>query len=186
MEQKSFDEKAFNALYETYADKVYNIALYHTGNHHAAEDITQSVFMTLYTKLGTVNQKRIKPWLNTTALFMAKTQKRDRFYETPIEMEDLEAAIDEVEYLDSVEDLLLEYSDDSIRKKLAREIYQALYEKNVRWYEAITMAYILEQPQKEVAENMKMSLGALQIMLHRAKNWLKKKYQYKLDHLDDE
>lgn len=35
--------------------------------------------------------------------------------------------------------------------ELKKGIFEALYEKNPRWYEAITITYVLEKPQKEVA-----------------------------------
>ena len=43
-----------------------------------------------------------------------------------------------------------------LRQKECRELHDTifadLYEKNSRWYEAVTVSYTLDKPQKEVAE----------------------------------
>ena len=54
---------------------------------------------------------------------------------------------------------------------------------NTKWYDAITITYILEKPQREVAENMNVSLGVLHSMLYRAKKWIQKKYKEEYDRL---
>ncbi len=47
------DRDAFRALYETYKDRVYSIALYFFhGDRHAASDVTQQVFMKLITAIA--------------------------------------------------------------------------------------------------------------------------------------
>lgn len=59
---------------------------------------------------------------------------------------------------------------------LNQEIFEALYEKNTRWYEAVTLVYVLGKPQKEVAKEMEITLGVLESILYRAKEWIKKNY----------
>ena len=71
MDIKSTDKNTFDAVYKANVKKVYRIALYYSGDHHAAEDITQTVFMTLYDNLENVNPERIVPWLKTIAKHMA-------------------------------------------------------------------------------------------------------------------
>src|SRR5438067_9139225 len=47
------DREAFRLLFETYKDRVYSIALYFFGGNEAqASDITQQVFLKLFTKIG--------------------------------------------------------------------------------------------------------------------------------------
>lgn len=185
MEIKSIRKSAFDAVYDANAEKVYRIALYYSGDHHAAEDITQTVFMKLYTNMENINVDRIEAWVKTTAKHMALNYSRHLQYEFDLPVEDMEYIIDSNVYMDSVEDVFVDYSCETRRTKLAENIYEALYCKNVRWYEAVTITYILEKPQKEVAETMGMSLGALQLTLHRAKKWIRKSYQEQLDHLDE-
>jgi RNA polymerase sigma-70 factor, ECF subfamily len=47
------DREAFRALYDAYKDKVYSIALYYFhGDESAASDVTQQVFLKLFTAIG--------------------------------------------------------------------------------------------------------------------------------------
>jgi len=47
------DREAFPALYEAYKDKVYSIALYYFhGDRTIASDVTQQVFLKLFTSIG--------------------------------------------------------------------------------------------------------------------------------------
>src|SRR5260370_3021244 len=43
---------AFRALFEIYRDKVYSIALRYSGNHAAAMDLTQDVFVKLFSQMA--------------------------------------------------------------------------------------------------------------------------------------
>ena len=65
------------------------------------------------------------------------------------------------------------------------DIFGELYRMNERWYDAITITYLLEKPQKEVAEELGVSLEILHSMLYRAKRWIRKKYREEYDRLSD-
>ena len=186
MEIKSIDMNAFDAVYDAYAEKVYRIALYYSKDHHAAEDITQMVFMKWYTCRENVNVDRVEAWIKATAKHMAFNYRRDNGHEIDLDSEEMEYLIDGKVYEKSVETILAYRYRNEIRREMIEKIYEELYRKNSRWYEAITVLYILEKPQKDVADMMGISIGSLRIMLHRAKNWIRKQYQEQLDHLDDE
>ena len=51
MEIKSIGKIAFDAVYDMYAETVYQVALYYSEDHHVAEDVTQEVFMKLYANI---------------------------------------------------------------------------------------------------------------------------------------
>lgn len=46
------DREAFRQLFESYNDRVWSIALHFTGDEAAARDITQQVFLKLFTSIG--------------------------------------------------------------------------------------------------------------------------------------
>ncbi|TAL05670.1 MAG: sigma-70 family RNA polymerase sigma factor, partial [Verrucomicrobia bacterium] len=67
-------ETAFAALVARHVDKVYSAALRHTRNAHAAEEITQAVFVILAKKSGRLGAKVILAgWLYETARLTALT-----------------------------------------------------------------------------------------------------------------
>jgi RNA polymerase sigma-70 factor (ECF subfamily) len=56
----------FNELMNHYGEDVWNFAYFLTKRHHAAEDITQEVFLTVYDRLFTFRGEcSIKSWLLT-------------------------------------------------------------------------------------------------------------------------
>jgi RNA polymerase sigma-70 factor (ECF subfamily) len=58
------DREAFRQLFETYNDRVWSIALHFTGDETAARDITQQVFLKLFTSIGQFRfDARFATWL---------------------------------------------------------------------------------------------------------------------------
>lgn len=190
MKKTSNDKNTFDALYDKYADKVYRVALSSSGNRETAEDIMQTVFMKLYQHMSNINTDNVESWL----MIVAKNQAMDyiRKYKGERLFDDIEACVEE--YGDEIDKdmFLVESLEDSMIRKLtiqqraefAYKIYSKLYEKDKRWHEAIMATYILERPQKEVAETMGMSSNAFYLMMYRARNWVKKQYQKQYEHLE--
>ncbi len=61
-------EEAFGAIVARHINKVYSVALRHTGNAHHAEEITQAVFVILAKKAARLSKRVIlSGWLYETA-----------------------------------------------------------------------------------------------------------------------
>ena len=52
-----------------------------------------------------------------------------------------------------------------------------------RWYQAVTLVYYVDMPQKEAAKQMGVTLYALEGMLKRARKWMIKRYKDEYDRL---
>src|SRR5215471_12707692 len=66
--------EAFSTLVARHVNKVYSVALRHTGNPHAAEEITQAVFVILARKARSLGRAVIlSGWLYQTARLTALT-----------------------------------------------------------------------------------------------------------------
>lgn len=173
----------FDEIYGEYASLVYRIILYHSEDRDVAEEIMQEVFMKLYMNRENIKTEAIRAWLVTTAKNMTRNYKRDSWYETAV----LETFDENNRLLvtDSLEDDFIETLRKSECNALMEMVFEDLYRKSVRWYEAVTIAYLLEKPQKEVAEIMGMSLEQLHGMLYRARKWIQKRYKEEYDRLRD-
>lgn len=88
------------------------------------------------------------------------------------------------ETVETPEEFFVRKIKDQQYMELKKGIFEALYEKNPRWYEAITITYVLEKPQKEVAENMEVTLEVLHSILYRAKKWIRDNYAEEYAHLN--
>ena len=124
----------------------------------------------------------VPAWLITTAKNMAKNYLRDSKWETPMEVVPEQEVPYSSEGLDAQ---LIEVLRQKECRELHDTIFADLYEKNSRWYEAVTVSYTLDKPQKEVAEKMGISLDTLHSTLYRAKQWIKKYYEEQFHQLDD-
>lgn len=174
-------ESAFDAIYESYSDRVYKTALHYSNNHHTAEEITQTVFMKLYINMDNINMSAVGKWLSTSAKHMAMNDKRDRKRELLID----EFTDEEELGSGDLEDEFLRNQWEKEHSELASSIFADLYSLNPKWYDAITITYFLEKPQKEVAEVMGMDIDSLHSMLYRARKWIRKNYEARYNNLKE-
>lgn len=151
VESEDVKKAEIDRLYKENVSKVYRTALYYVEDHYVAEEIVQEVFLKLYDNLGDICMESVPAWLITTAKNMAKNYLRDSKWETPME----EVPEQEVPYSsEGLDAQLIEVLRQKECRELHDTIFADLYEKNSRWYEAVTVSYTLDKPQKEVAEKM--------------------------------
>lgn len=86
---------------------------------------------------------------------------------------------------DSSEDRVVALLKEQCFHELGIDIFRELYQKNVRWYKAVTLVYYADMPQKEVAKRMGITLNALEGILKRARKWMIKRYKDQYDRLHD-
>lgn len=182
MDTKADRKFAFDTIYEENINNVYKAAFHYSGNHHEAEEIAQTVFMKLYMNLDNINMNAVSAWLLVTAKHMALNYKRQ---------ERRIILCEEVKY-DVKDNAGTEASTEEnyIRKlcqkkywNFAKDIFADLYRLNPRWYDALTITYLLEKPQREVADIMGVKVETLYSMLYRAKKWIKRNYKEQFGHL---
>lgn len=158
VESEDVKKAEIDRLYKENVSKVYRTALYYVEDHYVAEEIVQEVFLKLYDNLGDICMESVPAWLITTAKNMAKNYLRDSKWETPME----EVPEQEVPYSsEGLDAQLIEVLRQKECCDLKDTIFADLYEKNSRWYEAVTVSYTLDKPQKEVADKMGISVDTL-------------------------
>lgn len=170
----SDDNELYTALCNKYANAVHKTAMRYSGNQHTAEDIVQEVLYKLYINRENINYDGVHSWLMTTAKRMALNHKRN--YKREILTEEIYDDAADGMLLDSPEEEIILKLYNSECRELLDRILDDLYRVNPRWYDAVTITYLLEKPQKEVAESMNVSLEVLHSMLYRAKKWIQKNY----------
>lgn len=73
------DVNAFEALYREYASFVYNVSFKMMQNETEAKEVTQDVFLKVYSKLSSYRfESAFKTWLYRIAVNTALTRLRDR------------------------------------------------------------------------------------------------------------
>jgi RNA polymerase sigma factor (sigma-70 family) len=160
-------------LYHKYKHLVFNLALQYTNNVQDAEEVTQDVFVKVFDKLNTFrNEADIKTWIyritiNHSLDFLKSKHRRKRnfiFSIFDIQQELEEYPIHEFNHpgikVENEEDL----------KNLMKKIFQLPENQKT----VIILLKIEELSQKEVAEIMNLSEGAVESLFQRAKTSLKK------------
>src|SRR5882724_7495544 len=112
-------EAAFAALAQRHVNLVYSVALRSVGNSHAAEEITQAVFIILARKAKSFSRKTILTgWLHQTTRLTAANLLRTEIRRQNREQEAfMQSALNETETWTQIAPLL----DDAISKLGGRD-----------------------------------------------------------------
>lgn len=175
MNTELMNDSLYAKVYAEKKELVFLTALRYLGhNEYVAEEVMQDVFEKLYFNCGKLEEEYLTGWLLKTARNEALNYRKRTRREVP--HENIILTMDLHESCEGPEDgwFAAEREKDCFR--LTEEILDELYKLNPRWYEAVIMVRVFGMKQKDVADEMRISLGALQSVLQRAKEWMDKNY----------
>ncbi|MEM6319513.1 MAG: RNA polymerase sigma factor, partial [Bacteroidota bacterium] len=153
-------ERALAALYDLYAEKVYNTALSYTKKVADAEEITQDVFVKIYQNATSFQGKSsVSTWIYRIAVNISLNylKKKNRFTFFKQNLNDAPTT----NFVHP--GVLLE------NKENAATLYQVMDGLPDNQKTAFILSYIEELPRQEVADIMETSLKAVESLLQRAK-----------------
>lgn len=155
-------EEAFAALVARHVNKVYSVALRHTGNPHQAEEITQTVFVILARKSSHLGKHVIlEGWLYQTARLTALTSIRREIRRTQREQEaHMQNTVDE--------------NQSEVWTQIVPLLDMAIARLNETDRHAVVLRFFYGKTMKEVGAALGGSEGAATLRLHRALEKLRK------------
>lgn len=167
------DERAFKYLVDTYQDRVYNTAISIVQNAEDAEDVAQEVFIKVYKSIHNFKgESKLSTWLyriaTTGALDLLRSRKSkkragliQRLFgdnnEPEFEIPDFEhpgVALD--------------------RKENAAKLFKAIGQLPENQKSAFVLHKMEDLSYQEVSEVMQTSVAAVESLMHRARQNLKK------------
>jgi RNA polymerase sigma-70 factor (ECF subfamily) len=163
----SGNHAAFKSLMDKYQLQVFRTVMGFVHTKEDAEDVTQDIFVRVYQSLSTFQyESEFSTWLYRITLNMSLNfLRRNR-------KSGLQQSLETIFSLHSEEKTPLEKLESAERDRRIRMAIDSLPEKQ-------RMAFILsryeELPQKKIAAVMNRSEGAVEQLLQRAKENLKKK-----------
>ena len=158
---RSGETDAFRVLVRQYKNMVYGLALKMCHSVEDAEDVTQDTFIKAYKSIAQFKGKsKFSTWLYQIGYFTAINQLRKQKYAVA---EHDEAVADEPD-----EGVLNKLKTDDQRNLISRSLaYLKPDERAV-----ITLFYLEEHSNDEIAEITKMSLSNVKVKIHRARKKL--------------
>ena len=170
------DEQAFKYLVDNYQDRVYNTVIGIVQNTQDAEDVAQEVFIQVYRSIHSFKgESQLSTWIYRIAttrsldlLRSRKSKKRFAFVQSIFGKND-ELAYDPPDYYHP--GIALEKKEDS--KILARAISRLPENQRI----AFTLNKLEDLSYQQVSEVMKTTVSAVESLLHRAKQNLRKELE---------
>ena len=181
MEQPNFikqlqsgNESAFRELVQLYKNKIHNTAIGILQNEHDAEEITQEVFIEIFRSIKNFkNESTLSTWIyritvNKCLDYIRKSKRSKRF--GVITNLFNEKTNEPIVHLKSFfhPGVVLE------QKEKSSILFAAIEQLNERQKICFVLKYIEGLPQKEIAVIMECAEGAVESMLSRAKENLRK------------
>ena len=176
---KNKDLKSFKILVDEYQKKVLNTCNRFVNNREDAEDLTQEVFIEVYRSIsGFRGDSKLSTWIYriavTKSLDFLRKRKRKKRFGIMKSISGEERLQEELKATDTSDPGTQAENQDRI--KILNEALEKLPE-NQRV--AFTLSKYDELSYQEIAEILETTIPAVESLIHRAKNNLKKRlYNY--------
>ncbi len=157
------DARRFEPLYRKYVGQVYSFALYELRDHHAAEDVTEHVFLRALAGLprfeerGDGERSTFRVWLFQIARRAISNERRRsrRRLEAPLEVAEALSAADDPATL-------------AAQREIALRAWDAVQRLPAERRRAVVLRFVEEMTTREIAAELGKSEGAVRVLIHRA------------------
>jgi RNA polymerase sigma-70 factor, ECF subfamily len=152
------DRAAFHALFEAYKDRVYAIAYHYSGEEAMARDVTQQVFLKLFTSINQFRQESgFTTWLYRIVAnaCIDEQRKSRRFVPFSPEMEVVSAAAGTSQ------------EERYHKKQVADRVRSAIADLSPKLRLPILLKYVEGLSYEEIARALNCSIGTVSSRLNR-------------------
>ncbi len=164
------DKEAFRQIVNNYQDMVYHLALVYLKNEQEAEDLTQEVFISVYENIHSFRKEsNLKTWIYRITINKSINQLRKMKWKNNL------TNIEKIGTIVTAAFIVKENPQSKIEETESQnEINKALLRLPSNQKTAFVLNKFEELSYKEIADIMKISLPAVESLIHRAKINLQK------------
>jgi len=161
--------RRFKKLMELYKNMIFSQAYYFTGNYDDAADVTQEVFMKLWSKHDSLSDKKVKSWL----LKVTRNQCIDHYRMR--KRQGITQCFDEAENLNGAALICGRNSDPEhhlMRNDMKKQLTRAISKLPPKIKTVIILREIHQEKYEEIARLLNVSLNSVKVNLHRGRKML--------------
>jgi RNA polymerase sigma-70 factor (ECF subfamily) len=157
------DPRAFEALYRKYVAQVYSFALYETHDRHAAEDLTEEVFLRAlqglprFREQGEDGASTFRTWLFRICRNALANERRRERRHPAVPLDDADPVVAPVDP-----------AEDVVARDLADRAWRAVAALPEERRRALVLRFVEEMSAREIGEVLGRSEGAARVLVHRA------------------
>ena len=166
------DREAFRELFEAHKDRVWTVALRFTGDESAARDVTQQVFLKLFTSIaGFRHESNFKTWLYRMVANECMDEFRKRRRLIPLDFFRPASGADSDEDCGGVE--LEDWRQEPLQEErlaqieVSEAVLAALTQLKPKLRMAIVLKYFEDLSYEQMAEALGCSMGTVASRLNR-------------------
>jgi len=166
------DSGAWAELVRTHHRRVYGLCYRFTGNAADAEDLTQDVFLKIYSNLASFDMERgsLQVWITTmTRNLLVDNFRRTRNQRATSSLDDGWDAADELRPVDRLTAGGLSPHETAAQKELAKMVQNALARVSVELREAVILRDLQDLDYKEIAQVLGIPEGTVKSRISRGR-----------------
>lgn len=163
------NDHAFRMLIETYKQTIYRTVYSVLRNQKDAEDVTQEVFIKIYTSLPQYKNQGFKTWITRIAVNHAIDLKRKRERQKE-ELQDEHSSEANLGLTDDVEAVFF-------RNERRKQVLRKLNDLPEGYRDVVYGYYIKQKTFKQIAEEQQIQVKSVEVKLYRARNWMRKHWK---------
>ena len=166
------DSGAWAELVRTYHRRVYGLCYRFTGNATDAEDLTQDVFLKIYSNLGSFDGSRgnLVVWITTmTRNLLVDNYRRTRNQRATGSLDEGWNESDELKPIDRLTSEAPSPHEMAAKKELARMVQDALAKVSTDLREAVILRDLQDMDYKEIAQVLGIPEGTVKSRISRGR-----------------
>lgn len=166
------DSSAWAEMVRTHHKRVYGLCYRFTGNAADAEDLTQDVFLKIYSNLGSFDAARgsLPVWITTmTRNLLVDNFRRTRNLRATGSLDEGWEASDELRPVDRLMAGGPSPHDAAVRRELEKMVQEALAQVSVELREAVILRDLQDLDYKEIAQVLDIPEGTVKSRISRGR-----------------